>query len=245
MCGDRISGFHYGIFSCESCKGFFKRTVQNKKNYVCLRGANCHVYITTRKKCPACRFDKCLKMGMKLEAIREDRTRGGRSTYQCSYTLSPQSLPDPRFSETTPPLLVQINDQTSNASHHEFPLGFKPKREPDIEPMYDERMSDSPIVPQLIQDILSVEHLWLHADKDSSNSKTNGDFGKQQTQITGTNENNDFDLCNIADHRLYKIVKWCKSLPLFREIQVRSSNFIILITNNYLFVFRWMIKLLC
>lgn len=24
---------------------------------------------------------------MKLEAIREDRTRGGRSTYQCSYTL--------------------------------------------------------------------------------------------------------------------------------------------------------------
>ena len=26
---------------------------------------------------------------MKLEAIREDRTRGGRSTYQCSYTLPP------------------------------------------------------------------------------------------------------------------------------------------------------------
>ena len=63
VCGDRISGFHYGIFSCESCKGFFKRTVQNKKNYVCLRGATCHVSMTTRKKCPACRFDKCLKMG--------------------------------------------------------------------------------------------------------------------------------------------------------------------------------------
>ena len=28
-------------------------------------------------------------MGMKLEAIREDRTRGGRSTYQCSYTIPP------------------------------------------------------------------------------------------------------------------------------------------------------------
>merc|ERR1719320_1638910 len=89
VCGDRISGFHYGIFSCESCKGFFKRTVQNKKNYVCLRGAQCQVSIATRKKCPACRFEKCLKMGMKLEAIREDRTRGGRSTYQCSYTIPP------------------------------------------------------------------------------------------------------------------------------------------------------------
>ena len=38
------------------------------------------------------RFEKCLKTGMKLEAIREDRTRGGRSTYQCSYTL-PQVFP--------------------------------------------------------------------------------------------------------------------------------------------------------
>ncbi|PSN44390.1 hypothetical protein C0J52_05759 [Blattella germanica] len=98
ICGDKISGFHYGIFSCESCKGFFKRTVQNRKNYVCLRGSSCPVTIATRKKCPACRFEKCLKMGMKLEAIREDRTRGGRSTYQCSYTL-PASLVAPPGSD--------------------------------------------------------------------------------------------------------------------------------------------------
>lgn len=34
---------------------------------MCLRGASCHVAIATRKKCPACRFDKCLRVGMKLE----------------------------------------------------------------------------------------------------------------------------------------------------------------------------------
>lgn len=61
--------------------------MQNRKNYVCLRGGPCPITIATRKKCPACRFEKCLQRGMKLEAIREDRTRGGRSTYQCSYTL--------------------------------------------------------------------------------------------------------------------------------------------------------------
>lgn len=97
ICGDKISGFHYGIFSCESCKGFFKRTVQNRKNYVCVRGGPCPVSISTRKKCPACRFEKCLQKGMKLEAIREDRTRGGRSTYQCSYTL-PNSMLSPLMS---------------------------------------------------------------------------------------------------------------------------------------------------
>lgn len=61
--------------------------MQNRKNYVCIRGGPCPISIATRKKCPACRFEKCLQRGMKLEAIREDRTRGGRSTYQCSYTL--------------------------------------------------------------------------------------------------------------------------------------------------------------
>lgn len=28
------------------------------------------------------------------------------------------------------------------------------------------------------------------------------------------------NLCSVADNRLYKIVKWCKSLPLFKHILV-------------------------
>ena len=91
VCGDKISGFHYGIFSCESCKGFFKRTVQNKKNYVCLRGAQCPISIATRKKCPACRFDKCLKTGMKLEGksfvkYKQDRITHNSTVKSCILT---------------------------------------------------------------------------------------------------------------------------------------------------------------
>ena len=65
------SGFHYGIYTCESCKGFFKRTVQNKKSFVCPRNGECEIVLENRKKCPACRFAKCLVMGMKLEGIKK------------------------------------------------------------------------------------------------------------------------------------------------------------------------------
>lgn len=83
ICGDEISGFHYGTFSCESCKGFFKRTVQNKKIFSCHAGeSECNITSFNRKRCPACRFAKCLKAGMRVDAIREDRHRGGRSSYE-------------------------------------------------------------------------------------------------------------------------------------------------------------------
>ncbi|CAI5456255.1 unnamed protein product [Caenorhabditis angaria] len=85
VCGDRVSGYHYGLLTCESCKGFFKRTVQNKKQYQCSADSNCHVDRTCRKRCPSCRFQKCILMGMKMEAVRADRMRGGRNKFGSFY----------------------------------------------------------------------------------------------------------------------------------------------------------------
>lgn len=107
VCGDKVSGYHYGLLTCESCKvqlvfsvivvcwvqkfafspvllnifrrtlfclpllhhsqGFFKRTVQNNKKYTCAEKQDCRIDKTQRKRCPFCRFQKCLHVGMRLE----------------------------------------------------------------------------------------------------------------------------------------------------------------------------------
>ncbi|XP_076028781.1 uncharacterized protein LOC143017784 isoform X3 [Oratosquilla oratoria] len=80
ICEDRATGLHYGIITCEGCKGFFKRTVQNKRVYTCVADGNCEITKAQRNRCQYCRFQKCLMQGMVLAAVREDRMPGGRNS---------------------------------------------------------------------------------------------------------------------------------------------------------------------
>lgn len=82
ICGDVASGKHYGLRSCEACKAFFKRTVQGKIEYSCPATRECEINKRRRKACQACRFQKCLNMGMLKEGVRLDRVRGGRQKYR-------------------------------------------------------------------------------------------------------------------------------------------------------------------
>uniref|UniRef100_A0A4W5MXI0 Nuclear receptor domain-containing protein n=1 Tax=Hucho hucho TaxID=62062 RepID=A0A4W5MXI0_9TELE len=69
VCGDKVSGYHYGLLTCESCKGFFKRTVQNNKRYTCIENQTCAIDKTQRKRCPYCRFQKCLTVDKKMKTL--------------------------------------------------------------------------------------------------------------------------------------------------------------------------------
>ncbi|KAL3871792.1 hypothetical protein ACJMK2_039765 [Sinanodonta woodiana] len=75
ICGDRASGKHYGVYSCEGCKGFFKRTVRKDLTYACRDDRNCMIDKRQRNRCQYCRYMKCLSMGMKREAVQEERQR--------------------------------------------------------------------------------------------------------------------------------------------------------------------------
>ncbi|MCJ8749919.1 hypothetical protein PDJAM_G00193060 [Pangasius djambal] len=82
VCGDVASGFHYGVASCEACKAFFKRTIQGSIEYTCPASSECEITKRRRKSCQACRFTKCISVGMLREGVRLDRVRGGRQKYK-------------------------------------------------------------------------------------------------------------------------------------------------------------------
>jgi len=86
ICGDKANGLHYGVYTCEGCKNFFKRSVvmTQKKPYICSNQNNCDVRIVIdmsgikRKgaRCQACRYTACLDAGMYHSGY--PRSRGGR-----------------------------------------------------------------------------------------------------------------------------------------------------------------------
>ena len=69
---------HYGVLTCEGCKGFFKRTVQKSVAYSCLSDRACTIDKRTRNRCQHCRFNKCLLVGMRRDQVRSNLLKGRR-----------------------------------------------------------------------------------------------------------------------------------------------------------------------
>ncbi|XP_045917594.1 estrogen receptor isoform X1 [Micropterus dolomieu] len=75
VCSDYASGYHYGVWSCEGCKAFFKRSIQGHNDYMCPATNQCTIDRNRRKSCQACRLRKCYEVGMMKGGVRKDRGR--------------------------------------------------------------------------------------------------------------------------------------------------------------------------
>ncbi|XP_033859253.1 estrogen receptor-like isoform X2 [Acipenser ruthenus] len=73
VCCDYASGYHYGVWSCEGCKAFFKRSIQGHNDYMCPATNQCTIDKNRRKSCQACRLRKCYEVGMMKGGVRKDR----------------------------------------------------------------------------------------------------------------------------------------------------------------------------
>lgn len=73
VCSDSATGIHYGIATCEGCKGFFKRSILRKEKYRCYFDNTCLINVTNRNRCKACRFRRCIDEGMSVDGVKMGR----------------------------------------------------------------------------------------------------------------------------------------------------------------------------
>ncbi|KAJ8373302.1 hypothetical protein AAFF_G00266580 [Aldrovandia affinis] len=87
VCGDKSSGKHYGVFTCEGCKSFFKRSIRRNLSYTCRSNRDCQIDQHHRNQCQYCRLKKCFRVGMRKEAVQRGRLPPAHSS------ISPSSTP--------------------------------------------------------------------------------------------------------------------------------------------------------
>lgn len=145
VCGDTAACQHYGVRTCEGCKGFFKRTVQKGSKYVCLADKSCPVDKRRRNRCQFCRFQKCLVVGMVKEVVRTDSLKGRRGRLPSKPKSPQESPPSPPISLIT--ALVRSHVDTTpdpsclDYTHYEEPLDL-------LSPVNGLSMSDADKVQQ-------------------------------------------------------------------------------------------------
>ncbi|XP_056128783.1 retinoic acid receptor gamma-A-like isoform X2 [Lampris incognitus] len=125
VCQDKSSGYHYGVSSCEGCKGFFRRSIQKNMVYTCHRDKNCQINKVTRNRCQYCRLQKCFEVGMSKEAVRNDRNKRKKDvkeevvlpeSYELSGELEELVNKVSKAHQETFPSLCQLGKYTTNSS---------------------------------------------------------------------------------------------------------------------------------
>ncbi|XP_032975402.1 oxysterols receptor LXR-alpha isoform X3 [Rhinolophus ferrumequinum] len=110
VCGDKASGFHYNVLSCEGCKGFFRRSVIKGARYICHSGGHCPMDTYMRRKCQECRLRKCRQAGMREECVlSEEQIRLKKLKRQEEEQAQATSMP-PKAS-SPPQVLPQLSPE--------------------------------------------------------------------------------------------------------------------------------------
>ncbi|KAI6192804.1 hypothetical protein M3Y99_01919600 [Aphelenchoides fujianensis] len=72
VCGESGASRHYGGVS--SCRAHFRRAVRQNLRPLCAKSGRCEIVANGRKCCRACRYSRCLAVGMDPKLVQSDRT---------------------------------------------------------------------------------------------------------------------------------------------------------------------------
>lgn len=201
VCHDYASGYHYGVWSCEGCKAFFKRSIQGHNDYICPATNQCTIDKNRRKSCQACRLRKCYEVGMMKCGVRRERCSyrgsrhrrgnqsGGRGLARLGLTCRSQrqlhlELP---LNPVTP--IPQVSQRLAGSSHSSIPNALSPE--------------------EFISRIMEAEPPEIYLMEEMKQPLT-------ETSIMTS-------LTNLADKELVLMISWAKKIPGFVELSLSDQ----------------------
>ncbi|CAL8142986.1 unnamed protein product [Orchesella dallaii] len=163
VCGDRAKSFHFGGLSCDSCKAFFRRSVQNDAHvaFRCAYDSCCDINISTRKSCQFCRFKKCLSIGMEKSWVMTEEERNALNQQRLEKKQSKPVATIQQPADPEPTYTFQGTAKTSTVSKEPTALAFQDSEYvADVEKMLDYMTYEEQL------EIKSVVETYLHAYKE-------------------------------------------------------------------------------